>query len=83
MVCFWVGVDILNHRSQSLLHTNIPLKILMQFWVITSINWEQAEVEVNREHHNMPQFISRKQEIKMLFIKTEISEERDERNINY
>lgn len=38
---------------------------------------------MNREHHNIAQFISRKQEIKMLFIKTEISEERDERNINY
>lgn len=78
MLYFWQGVDILLHRSQSLLHKYIPSKKHIQFWMIISINWEQSELEVNREYQTIQLFISIKQEILYVFIKTEFWEERNE-----
>lgn len=47
--------------------------------MIPSINCKWAEVEVKRNTMTIQLFISRKQENKSAFIKTEISEDRDER----
>lgn len=60
MLCFCLGVNILNHNySPSYAHTYLLKHICSG--MITSINWEQAEVEVNREHHNHSTIL-RKQE---------------------
>lgn len=79
MLCVWLGVDILNHILQALLRTHIPFKRFIHFWMMPSINCKWAEVEVKRNIITIQLFISRKQENKSAFIKTEISEDRDER----
>lgn len=50
--------------------------------MITSINWEQVELEVHREQHNHSTIYFSEQENKDAFIKTGISEERDERKVD-
>lgn len=50
--------------------------------MITSINWEQAEVEMNREHYSHSTIYFLETENKDAFIKTDISEKRDERKVD-
>lgn len=75
MLYFWLFIDILIHISQSLLHTHTPSKrYIFKFWMITSVNWEQAENEINRENQAIQLFISLKQGSKCAFIKTVLEE---------